>query len=678
MKRLLQNTKRSIVIAFALVLSLQVANMNSATAQLVPRTVLMEEGTNWSCPPCATANPYIETFLNQHVGNVIHIAYHPNWPGADDPMYLNDKTDNQYRVATYYAISGVPDVVFDGMTSFNPQSTTAPLEAAWLSRITQFSPLDISLTRSVSGTTVTVNVTVKVVGDISNYTKLFLRTVAVETEVNKKGPNGEPKYVNAMRTMMPNYLGTPFTLKNGDTKTFTFTYPINASYVAANMYEVAFVQTDAASHEVLQAASSLPTTQFQPTAGTKIVMRTSEPNAMSFSLTNNTSATGHYTVSYAPNSKNVWAVTINGASATNSQSIDLNSADKTSINIAATKGAGTYSSGIVTVKAADGTQSSFPVKFISPDVRVAFVDTFGDSAVASHTMGSLDALSEVYVPLSGSECSLMAGWQPSEFREIVLGAGKGIIDGNDKVGLAAYLNSGGHILVHGGEIAFGLSDAGSVATNDKKFLSDYLKCTYVKDSAGPLTITGVSGDVVSGGSLGPLSMSPTAVEVNQPDEIKLVSGSGATPIFYYGTGTTQLAGLRWEGHSHERLVYLAFGLENLVAASDQNQVIKSSLDWFRSPAGVEGVHAEGFALEQNYPNPFNPSTEIRYTLDKTGTADLTLYDTRGNIVRELASGVQTSGQHSVTLDASGLASGTYFYALRMNGQTIRKAMTLLK
>ncbi|HEX5315128.1 MAG TPA: thioredoxin family protein, partial [Candidatus Kapabacteria bacterium] len=43
-------------------------------AQLVPRTVLVEEGTNWGCGPCAAYNPGLEAFLDQHEGSIIHLA----------------------------------------------------------------------------------------------------------------------------------------------------------------------------------------------------------------------------------------------------------------------------------------------------------------------------------------------------------------------------------------------------------------------------------------------------------------------------------------------------------------------------------------------------------------------------------------------------------------------------
>ena len=69
------------------------------------------------------------------------------------------------------------------------------------------------------------------------------------------------------------------------------------------------------------------------------------------------------------------------------------------------------------------------------------------------------------------------------------------------------------------------------------------------------------------------------------------------------------------------------------------------------------------ALEQNVPNPFNPSTAIRYQLARREHVSLRIYDTQGRQVMSVLDEEQAAGPNSVTLDASGLASGVYFYRL---------------
>jgi len=69
---------------------------------------------------------------------------------------------------------------------------------------------------------------------------------------------------------------------------------------------------------------------------------------------------------------------------------------------------------------------------------------------------------------------------------------------------------------------------------------------------------------------------------------------------------------------------------------------------------------------KNYPNPFNPVTKIIYNLQDPGNVNLTVYDMTGKVVKTLVNSNQAAGSFSVSFEASGLASGIYFYVLRFN------------
>ncbi len=87
---------------------------------------------------------------------------------------------------------------------------------------------------------------------------------------------------------------------------------------------------------------------------------------------------------------------------------------------------------------------------------------------------------------------------------------------------------------------------------------------------------------------------------------------------------------------------------------------------------------EGFRLDQNYPNPFNPSTTINYSLNQAGLVTLKVYDITGREVATLVNSRESAGEHSVTFDASNLASGVYIYTLTSNGLRLTNRMTLVK
>ena len=85
-----------------------------------------------------------------------------------------------------------------------------------------------------------------------------------------------------------------------------------------------------------------------------------------------------------------------------------------------------------------------------------------------------------------------------------------------------------------------------------------------------------------------------------------------------------------------------------------------------------------FELEENYPNPFNPTTVIVYKLPAYTSVSLKVYDMLGREVKSLVNESQSAGSHSVTFNASGLASGIYFYRLQAGSYAATKKLLLLK
>ncbi len=85
-----------------------------------------------------------------------------------------------------------------------------------------------------------------------------------------------------------------------------------------------------------------------------------------------------------------------------------------------------------------------------------------------------------------------------------------------------------------------------------------------------------------------------------------------------------------------------------------------------------------FRLEQNYPNPFNPKTTIEYQIPKTCQVDLNIYNTLGQKVATLVSQKQTAGNYEIEWNASGFASGVYYYHLQAGDYREVKKMIILK
>ncbi len=89
-----------------------------------------------------------------------------------------------------------------------------------------------------------------------------------------------------------------------------------------------------------------------------------------------------------------------------------------------------------------------------------------------------------------------------------------------------------------------------------------------------------------------------------------------------------------------------------------------------------GVPA-AFLLDQNYPNPFGASTTLKYQVSSPSAVRLEVFDIQGQLVKTLVNGPQAEGTHTAEWDARGLASGTYFYRLSVDGRTISTKKAVL-
>lgn len=108
--------------------------------------------------------------------------------------------------------------------------------------------------------------------------------------------------------------------------------------------------------------------------------------------------------------------------------------------------------------------------------------------------------------------------------------------------------------------------------------------------------------------------------------------------------------------------------------------------------GVESIHEQivsatpvaestiptEYALHQNYPNPFNSSTTIRFDIKEAGNVNIKVFDLLGREVATLVNEQLSAGTHSVSWDASGVASGIYLYRIKSGEFSATKKLLLLK
>lgn len=105
---------------------------------------------------------------------------------------------------------------------------------------------------------------------------------------------------------------------------------------------------------------------------------------------------------------------------------------------------------------------------------------------------------------------------------------------------------------------------------------------------------------------------------------------------------------------------------------------------FKSLQPLTSVNQNGteiplaYKLEQNYPNPFNPGTIINFSIPKSGFVNLSVFDSKGNLIETLVNENKNAGNYTVSFKAVTLSSGIYYYRISAGGFIGAKKMMFIK
>jgi len=222
--------------------------------------VLIEDFANVSCVPCVTSNKIIESLTTVTYGHskLVAIKYPTNFPSPNDPFYLANTVDCNSRIS-YYNVFFAPTTVIDGIE--RPISTDSlSVMAAVDQRLTKELRFRMDVTSSVVGTEYLITVTVKVInGTGVDFSNSVLQTVVTETDIEfatPPGSNGETKFYDVMRTMLPSNSGQSLNgLSQTEEVVFQRQTSINPGWVVNNLHVIAFIQ-NTNTKEIYQANST--------------------------------------------------------------------------------------------------------------------------------------------------------------------------------------------------------------------------------------------------------------------------------------------------------------------------------------------------------------------------------------------------------------------------------------
>ncbi len=244
-----------------------------------------------------------------------------------------------------------------------------------------------------------------------------------------------------------------------------------------------------------------------------------------------------------------------------------------------------------------------------------------------------------------------------------------------------YLENGGSLFVNGAHIAWDLDGNTDATAEDRQFLHDYFKVSFVKQAPGSKTVSGAGDPVFEGLDF---QYGDAAYAVDSADVVTPAGEGGLSCLEYNDTLTAGVCyqGLFGSGLVPGKLVYAAFPFETIGDSRARQDITESVLRFFFPTTSVDAGRPAAqipadFALLPNYPNPFNPATTIRFTLPRRSRAQLTVFDLQGKIVARLLDKDLSPGEHTLQFDASELASGVYFYELSAGSfRQVRKMMLL--
>ncbi|MBZ0201624.1 MAG: SBBP repeat-containing protein [Ignavibacteria bacterium] len=117
---------------------------------------------------------------------------------------------------------------------------------------------------------------------------------------------------------------------------------------------------------------------------------------------------------------------------------------------------------------------------------------------------------------------------------------------------------------------------------------------------------------------------------------------------------------------------------NAIGTSSYSQIWRFTT---MAPLGINPIGIElpkEFKLYSNYPNPFNPQTKIRFSLPSNEFVKLAVYNSLGEQVEVLIKQTLNPGVYEYSWDASGYASGVYFYKIETATFVSVKKMILVK
>jgi hypothetical protein len=239
------------------VLTLKVNNTTIVSA--ANKVVIVEDFANVSCNPCVISNKILKSLTEITYGRskLVAVKFPTNFPAPNDLFYLAAKEICDARIS-YYNVFFAPTTVIDGI--LKPISTDSnSVKTAVDSRLSITPRFNINIIDNLEGD-YSVNVDIKFIDTTSiNLSDLVIHTVLTETDIEFEqapGSNGETKFYDVTRLMLPSKDGTPVRqlIDQGEI-IFTFEDALLSSWNLEKLNFVVYIQNKT-TKEIFQTGST--------------------------------------------------------------------------------------------------------------------------------------------------------------------------------------------------------------------------------------------------------------------------------------------------------------------------------------------------------------------------------------------------------------------------------------
>lgn len=180
------------------------------------------------------------------------------------------------------------------------------------------------------------------------------------------------------------------------------------------------------------------------------------------------------------------------------------------------------------------------------------------------------------------------------------------------------------------------------------------------------------------------------IKVNYQDPFKgnvwslidgeLPAGLTLAPFFEERPGNQTIVGTplqSGESHFTLRVAYPRFppdDYRSLADTADFTIVVKTNV----AVDNRKEVVPQSYRLEPAFPNPFNPTTRIKFSVPKTSSVTISMFDINGTFIQQLKNAEYDAGNFYIEWDASTLPSGTYLIHMQADDFAAMQKCLLLK